>query len=518
MKKILPVLFFLFSLSTSAQQPTLLSLKVTGGNGSDIVLTPVTKTIDGGFIISYQTGSTFGPINSLCSITNPKMIFQKYNADASIIEWSKCYAKDGDSFLIYMFPQNDGTTIFGGEFTGTWGFYITKHDAFDNIVWSKSYSRGNGPLLYDMIATSDGGYIMVGDVYYTDTNFTVHNSGSLNADIGVIKLDSLGNKEWSKAIGGSGDDNGNKVVAGINCYYIVGNTLSYDSDCTGKHLNYDAYLAKLDKGGNIIWHHDLGGDGADDGRYACADGKGGIIIAATSSSSDGDVLHHINAGADNIWAVAVDSNNNIVWSNCYGGGGGEYPNSICMATDGSIWIAGVSYNKGGEVDTAYGNEDAWIVHTDSEGNYLNAKVLGSSKRDKSYMICPLSNGEVIAGGYYDDSNGLFSNSLYYGGFDDGFLAVFAPETQTKVSQLTNTENGINVFPNPAKDELRIMVTPGVSGKITITNTLGQIVYNGQVAPQNKFTEIETSGWGNGLYVVLWHGADGKTLSAKFMKN
>ena len=268
MKKILGLLFIVFSISANGQvpEPSLLSLIVLGGNGSDLVRTQVSSVSDGGFIISFQTNSSFGPIDSLCSIPNPETIFQKFNADGSILEWSKCIAAVGDSFLIYMFPQVDGGAVFGGEYSGSWGFYIARHDAPGNIVWSKGFSRGKSAILYDMISTSDGGYIMVGDVYYTDSNFIVHNSGSMNGDIGVVKVDSNGNKQWSKAIGGSRDEEGTKVIeVPGGGYYIVGATSSFDSDCTGKHLNYDVYLARLDANGNIIWHRDLGGDGADNG-------------------------------------------------------------------------------------------------------------------------------------------------------------------------------------------------------------------------------------------------------------
>ncbi len=496
-QSILLCLLLSFGSMASAQipEPVMLWLKGIGGNGSDILLTPVIKTSDGGFIISYQTTSTIGPIDTLCSISNPEIIFQKYNSDASILDWSKCYGAGGDSFLIYMFSQNDGGYVLGGEYGPGlgWGYYICKQDALGNILWSHSYSKGNSPLLYDMIATSDGGYMMIGDVYYTDTNFTVHNSGSLYADIGVLKLDSLGNKIWSKAIGGSNDDNGNKVIEALGGYYIVGNTESFDSDCTGKHLNYDTYLARLDLNGNILWHHDLGGDGADDGNYACPDGRGGIIIGGTTSSSNGDVHHHI--GGYDYWVLDVDSSNTIVWENCYGGHGDEHVNSVCKATDGSIWVAGYSEQKGGEVDTAYGNDDAWIVHADTAGNFINATVLGSDQADRGMMVYPLSNNSVITGGYYSDSGGAFSINYYGGG--DVFLSIFEPWT-SGIKQVTPVKNILQIFPNPANEKVIIEPQQRGSYLVVIADVIGRIIYKADITGN---VQITVSEWPRGLYYV-----------------
>ncbi len=210
MKSTLLILYIFISCISYSQEPTLQRLKGIGGSGIDQSTPFVIKTNDAGFITclfsSSNTGT--GSIDSFCLINEYRTIFIKYNSDASIVEWSKCYENNGDSFTIYLFPTNDGGVVLGGQFKSAsgYGFLIWKEDILGNILWSHNYSKGNGPLLRNMISTADGGFLMTGDIYYTDTNFTVHNSGSLGADIGVIKLDNLGNKQWSKTIGGSQDE------------------------------------------------------------------------------------------------------------------------------------------------------------------------------------------------------------------------------------------------------------------------------------------------------------------------
>ncbi len=514
MKKLLTLLLIFFTLSAFAQvsEPAMLSLMCIGGNGSDEVLPHVTKTSDGGFIISYQTLSTNGPIVDLCSISKPDIIFQKYNADASALEWTKCYAANG--FLSYIYPAYNGENVFGGGYnSGTGrGFYISKYDVLDNAIWSKGYSEGNSPLLFDMKQTSDGGYIMVGQVFYVDTNFTKHYGSWTDADIGILKLDSLGNKVWSKVVGGTGDDHVSSVVEGSgNSYYIVGTTPSNDSDLNGNHGGGDVYVIKLDKNGNILWHRDYGGTGVERATYAVTDGKGGVIVTASTTSTDGDVIH-LAGPRQNIWALAVDSNNNIVWNNCYGGGPGDcYPNAICRATDGSIWIASVSYLKYGEIDTAYGNGDAWFVHADSIGDFINAKVLGSYQDDRGTMIYPLSNGNVIAGGFYSATGGTFPNIFY--GADDAFLSIFAPWNQTVVKQVSTINNEMRIYPNPAINEVTIEISKRGNYDILITDVIGKTVYKTILTDKLKIPVID---WNKGLYYVQVISENGFKTTKKLL--
>jgi hypothetical protein len=266
MKKYFAFLFIVFSFSALGQvpEPALLSLLGIGGNGVDQVLSQVTKTSDGGFIICINSTSAAGSgnIDTLCDFSGDRNIFLKYNPDQSILEWSKCYQFDGDTFLSYIFPTNDGGFVVGGNYNSAsdWGMYICKQDALGNIIWSHEYSKGNGLQTTCMTATDDGGYLMAGASYYTDTNVSIHYGSFMDADIFVLKVDSIGNKVWGKVIGGTGDESVWSIIpAPADGCYLVGETTSSDFDCTGNHGGTDVYLARLDCKGNILWHNDLGG-------------------------------------------------------------------------------------------------------------------------------------------------------------------------------------------------------------------------------------------------------------------
>ena len=185
-------------------------------------------------------------------------------------------------------------------------------------------------------------------------------------------------------------------------------------------------------------------------------------------------------------------------------GGSEYCNSICRATDGSIWLGGsniYAIRDSFEFDIFYGRQDAWFVHADSIGNFLNGKVLGSSQDDDGILIYPLSDNTVIAGGGYGGNNGTFSSLGLYGVYPniwDAFLTVFAPWT-TGISEV-NPHNIVGLFPNPAGTTLTIKMKESIR-KLTINDVVGREVYTNTITDNTAELNILVSDWQKGLYYV-----------------
>lgn len=518
MKPIQTILIILLfcSINISAQEPALLSLQGFGGDRYD-AFNYATKTSDNGVIVLLTSSSNSGTgnINDACTNNhNSQNIYRKYNTDLTVKEWSKCFERSGDSSFSYMFPTTNNSLVLGGNFISNagWGYNFAKLDANDNLVWQKNYSKGNGAILRDMIKADNGGYLVLGESFNIDTNVLVHYGGALSTDIWLLKLNDNGNKEWSVVLGSSDDDKASTILNAPNGFYVIGTAGGTDYDCIENHGSSDLFVAHLDYSGNIIWKHCYGGSLADGGASACVDKSGGLIILAGSSSSDGDVNNHI-VGV-NAWILHIDSNGNILWSNCYGGGGQENVQRICEATDGSIWAI-MRFNKsGGQIATNYGSEDIWVLHIDENGNYLSSKVLGSQYEDFVSMLCPLSNNTVIVGGTYNKANGSFSGlSKYDDNIGDAFLAVFAPWT-TEVQEHSKILNPISIYPNPAKEELHIQLNEKKrisKYRLVITDVLGKPVL------KKIITETETisvQSWSRGMYTVQISGKDGLKYSEK----
>ncbi|MFA5620118.1 MAG: T9SS type A sorting domain-containing protein [Weeksellaceae bacterium] len=91
--------------------------------------------------------------------------------------------------------------------------------------------------------TTDGGYIVAG---YSDSNDgdVTGNHGWL--DYWVVKLDSTGNIQWQKSLGGSNNDFAYSIQQTTDGGYVVaGYSDSNDGDVSGNHGNSDYWIVKL---------------------------------------------------------------------------------------------------------------------------------------------------------------------------------------------------------------------------------------------------------------------------------
>ncbi len=175
-------------------------------------------------------------------------------------------------------------------------------------------------------------------------------------------------------------------------------------------------------------------------------------------------------------------------------------------------MAGTSAIKGGEVDTAYGRGDAWFVHADSVGNFLNSKVLGSSQNDRGQMIYPLFNGSVIAGGFYYTDDGAFITIKSYGGVD-AFITILAPWNQTEIKQISTANNEVKMYPNPANGYVNIRTEKAGSYQLLISDIIGKIIYNSSF---NDKIQIPVPDWNKGIYFVQVISENGFKATQKLL--
>ncbi len=73
-------------------------------------------------------------------------------------------------------------------------FYVMKLDSLGNTIWDKKIGDvGSYYLLYDVLATKDGGCLLLGNVYK-------YKSNTFQKDIIIVKLDSNGTTTWTQKI------------------------------------------------------------------------------------------------------------------------------------------------------------------------------------------------------------------------------------------------------------------------------------------------------------------------------
>ncbi|MDN5355316.1 MAG: hypothetical protein PWQ43_258 [Rikenellaceae bacterium] len=140
---------------------------------------------------------------------------------------------------------------------------------------------------------------------------------------------------------------------------MAGGTWSNDGDMSGNHGGYDALVVKLNSSGNIEWQKCLGGTDNDFANSIQQSSDGGFIVAGETKSNDGDVSG--NHGVYDYWVVKLNSSGDIEWQKCLGGTDYDYAYSIHQTSDGGFIVAGNTASNDGDVSGNHGASDAWVV-------------------------------------------------------------------------------------------------------------------------------------------------------------
>ncbi len=228
----------------------------------------------------------------------------------------------------------------------------------------------NDDWAFDVINTNDGGFITVG---YTNS------FGQGNSDVYIVKLDNNRNIEWTRTIGGTGNDEGYAIYqTSDNNYIIAGSTSSFGEG------NYDAYLLKIDNNGNIIWTLSLGGINNDHFRDVIETSDGGFIAVGSTET--------FGAGGSDVYIAKISKWGTVQWTKTFGGTGLEISSSVQETRDNGYIIAGLtgSYGQGGL--------DMMLIKLNSLGNIEWAKTIGGTGWDYATSAIETNDGGFVLAG------------------------------------------------------------------------------------------------------------------------
>jgi hypothetical protein len=184
--------------------------------------------------------------------------------------------------------------------------------------------------------------------------------------------------EWSRVYGGPGWD-GFSDVAGTSDGGMIaaGESSSGTGDVGGNKGGTDAWVVKLSGVGEIEWTRSLGGVGHDSAAWARELSGGGYIVGGYTTSRDGDFPSE--GGGGDAWAARLDPAGAVVWARAYGGPEWEQAAAVIEGPDGGFLMVGVT-GSGEAAGSGCGpaaapgarNRRVWAVTLDADGRRLEA--------------------------------------------------------------------------------------------------------------------------------------------------
>jgi hypothetical protein len=296
-------------------------------------------------------------------------------AQAPDTAWTKTFGDTGFDLGYSVQQTSDNGYIITGQ-TAPLGVpldnvFLIKTDSLGDTLWTKSIGATvHSERGYSVRQTLDGGYIIAGNkVTYEPDTF----------DILLIKTDSLGSTQWTKTYGGDSIDEAYSIQqTSDHGYIIAGCTRSYGAG------NSDAYLIKTDSLGDTLWTKTFGGFSSDKAYSVQQTADDGYIITGTTYS--------FGAGEYDIYLIKTHFSGYPMWTKTIGGPESEGGNSVLQTVDHGYVVAGYTHSYGA------GEDDVYLVKTDSLGDTLWTRVFGGAEYDNGFSVHQIADdGYIITG-------------------------------------------------------------------------------------------------------------------------
>ena len=272
--------------------------------------------------------------------TDPPSVLITFPNNNSIVDDTvvvACESIDNDEVVkVELWINNDSTGIADSTAPYTLTWITNNYENGEHILFVRSYDKSGN--------TADSETIIL-SVY----NFLV-----FSATFGFNYVDDAGYSILQTADSG---------------YVILGST--------GNNVS----LIKTGYKGIEQWNHNYGGSEIDYARHILKTYDGGYIISGTTES--------YGLGGSDIWLIKTDPTGFMEWDAYFGGVNTDQGRSIQQMTDGGYIIIGNSDFSGN------GNQDIWLIRTNSQGDSLWTKTFGGSGLELGADVQILEDGGFI---------------------------------------------------------------------------------------------------------------------------
>ncbi len=340
----------------------------------------------------------------------------------------------------YTVDFDPGPGVYNLVSAGAYDVFVTKFDANGNFIWARAMGGpameyGNG-IAVDAAGNvyTVGSFEGTADFDPSVANFLLF-SASLpgwGGDAFISKLDAAGNFVWAKQVGGTGEDALNAITRdNMGNMYFTGffqGTVDFDPALPTFTLtadgNWSAFVLKLNTAGNFIWASQLNAvsNGFGDMAKAAAlvtDVAGNVYLTGNYQGTvdfdpgpNIDTLSSVlmppfNTSSVDVFISKLDAFGNFVWAKTLGSNTIDYGRSISLDALNGLFLTGSFYQTidfdpgpGTYTIASNGNDDAFVLKLDINGNFAWAHGLGSVNTDAGISVAT-----DIAGNSYITGSG-----------------------------------------------------------------------------------------------------------------
>ncbi len=453
------------------------------------------------------------------------------------------------------------------EYFGSNDIWVCKIDSIGNILWETTLGNHALDNALNMMISSKNTLIIVGGHYESGGMITCPDMGDDGADGWIVELDMDGNILKQFCYGGSHNDLICDITEVEDGYIFAALTKSNDQDVSGFHGiagedgNEDIWVVKINFQGELIWQRCLGGSHIEYPNSIFNKSDTSVIIFGNVNSADGDVSNNHNTTGyfEDIWAIELSNNGNLVWEHCFGGGGNDrfwYPHGVVQNSyNDYVIMAATNYVDGDVSCELIGSRNAWVFQikdcslfmpsaplqptgpdtlcttTDSTSIYITEIAQGAWYYE--WQIVPTEAGTFL----YDSSQ--TTATLHWSSNWEGQAQISvrswndcgqSPWSEVKTTWAFSClgiespspaprTSYLYIFPNPSSDKIYFKYQlSNISYQLSIYDLFGRKLDEIIIPKGQEQTRIDISTYPAGVYLAVLKSGDGVVARGKFVKH
>jgi hypothetical protein len=231
------------------------------------------------------------------------------------------------------------------------------------------------------------------------------------------------------------DGGGNSYVAGWTASTDLPVKNAFQSQSGG---GVDAFVAKFDPVGALVYCTYLGGSGDDRAFGIAVDAAGAVYITGWTASTDfptaGNPYQRSLAGGLNAFVAKLGATGgSLIFSTFLGGGASDQGRAIALDASGDAFIAGQTTSSNFPTLNPLqagrkGLQDAFVAEVGGSGGLLFSTYLGGSGTDTAAAIAVGADGCLYLTGATDSLDFPTLNAIQpvNGGYQDAFVTKLSP--------------------------------------------------------------------------------------------
>jgi hypothetical protein len=455
-------------------------------------------------------------------------------------EWDKDFGGSDDDYLATLILTSDGGFLLGGSSNsgisgnktqpthGDHDYWIIKLDSLGNQQWDRDFGGNLSDGLGSICSTKDNGYIL-GGVSMSDSSGDKSAPSRGTADYWIVKIDSSGNKQWDLAFGGIGYDQLITLQPAFDGGYLLGGTSTSDTGIDKSEPSWgvdDYWIIKIDSAGIRQWDRDFGGTESDVLWSLQQTRDSGFILAGISGSdiSGNKTTPLKQFPYSDYWIIKVDSLGNRHWEKDFGGNNIEDDfGNVALTSDGGYLFSGTSYSGigGDKTENNMGDEQGWIIKSDSLGNIQWDKTLFTTGHDEISLAIPVDKScFTFANASRGAIGGYKSQAAWNNSWDYWIVKFCDTSLSTGTKHSPSAKSAVTAYPNPFNSSISIKIQkPNLEHvSIIIENVFGQSLFSQREnsISLEYLTKINLTGIPNGIYAVIVN-TDGERIVKHIIK-